>query len=105
MRKRYEQTVLTFRITFVQEVKNYGGWIMLKKLGITDCKQEPQLESRLKQRCCRCNGGRGSTVNKTSSLPVAIAVVVVVAVVVAAIIAVVARDEGGRGRGKKEGRR
>jgi len=44
----------------VQEVKNYGGWIMIKELGITDCKQEPQLGSRL-------NGGGSISSGSSSS--------------------------------------
>jgi hypothetical protein len=50
----------------VQEVKNYGGWIMLKMLGITDYKQEPQLGSRLKQCCCHSNSGGGGSSNSSS---------------------------------------
>jgi hypothetical protein len=51
---QYHQTIAPKNLTCigrdkqdVHEVKNYGGWIMLKKLGITDRKQEPQLGSRL----------------------------------------------------------
>lgn len=66
-------TCITHDKQDIREVNNYGGQIMLKKLGITDCKQE-QLGSRLKQ-CCSsssnsggdCGGGSNSSSGRSSS--------------------------------------